>query len=309
MGFRRHCFYALLSLLLASNLIAQTDANRLTYLSDFCDPYYPTLSFAKLTTPQWVGDTRVQAVVTLGIDDMREIGRYETYLRPILERLKQIDGRAPVSIMTNSIDPKAAHLQTWLSEGLSIEAHTADHPCPCLQNGSFADAKSTYDRNVDQIFAIPGNQPVAFRFPCMDSMNTPSPRVFAEIINKKTDAGNFLQASSSVLVLLNANDPELPQQLLWDRDGRARFEKYVPFRSFVNKIENYPYPYLIVGLCWEFPVAVPDDWQGQNLQARPIQKPRPISKPLSMPPLSKKAWRISRSTPQTGFAMIKWQVW
>ena len=266
MGFRRHCFYALLSLLLAPNLIAQTDANRLTYLSDFCDPYYPTLSFAKLTTPQWVGDTQVQAVVTLGIDDMREIGRYETYLRPILERLKQIDGRAPVSIMTNSIDPKAAHLQTWLSEGLSIEAHTADHPCPCLQNGSFADAKSTYDRNVDQIFAIPRNQPVAFRFPCMDSMNTPSPRVFAEIINKKTDAGNFLQASSSVLVLLNANDPELPQQLLWDRDGRARFEKYVPFRSFVNKIENYPYPYLIGGLCWEFPVAVPDDWQGQNLQ-------------------------------------------
>ena len=80
MGFRRHCFHALTSLLLASNLFAQTDANRLTYLSDFCDPYYPTLSFAKLTTPQWVGDTRVQAVVTLGIDDMREIGRYETYL-------------------------------------------------------------------------------------------------------------------------------------------------------------------------------------------------------------------------------------
>ena len=266
MGFRWHYIVSLISLLLAPTLSAQIDANRLNYLNDFCDPYYPTLSFAKLTTPQWVGDTRVQAVVTLGIDDMREIGRYETYLRPILDRLKQIDGRAPVSIMTNSIDPNTPHLQTWLSEGLTIEAHTADHPCPCLQNGDFEAAKSTYDRNVDQIFAIPNNHPVAFRFPCMDSMNTPSPRAFAEIINKKTGAGNFLQASSSVLVLLNSNDPELPQSLLWDSKGRTRFEKYVPFRSFVNKIENYPYPYLIGGLCWEFPVAVPDDWQGQHLQ-------------------------------------------
>ena len=42
----------------------------------------------------------------LAIDDMRDPGRYEAYLRPILDRLKAIDGRAPVSIMTNQVEPK-----------------------------------------------------------------------------------------------------------------------------------------------------------------------------------------------------------
>ena len=260
------CFvFSAMVMMATSSVYGQNDANRLTYLDDFCDPYYPTGTFAKLITPQWVGDDGVEAVVTLGIDDMRDVNPYESYLRPILERLKQIDGRAPVSIMTNSIAPDEPHLQTWLKEGLSIETHTADHPCPCLQGGDFARAKSTYDRCVEQISSIPGNRPVAFRFPCMDSLNTPSPRAFAEILNKTTDSGKFLQASSSVLVLLTANDPALPTEIFWDTDGRPRFDKYVPFQSFVNKIENYPYPYVIGRLCWEFPVAVPDDWQGQNL--------------------------------------------
>ena len=252
-------------ILVSTVLFGQDDGNRLTYLDANCDPYYPSLSFAKLTTPQWVGEEGVEAVVTLGIDDMRAVGPYESYLRPILERLKQIDSRAPVSIMTNSIDPGDPQLQKWLHEGLSIETHTADHPCPCLQGGDFARAKSTYDRCVEQVFAISGNDPVTFRFPCMDSMNTPSPRAFAEIINRTTPEGKFLQSSSSVVVLLTANDPSLPSDLLWDEDGRSRFGKYIPFPSFVNKIEDYPYPYIIGQLCWEFPVAVPDDWQGQNL--------------------------------------------
>jgi len=33
-----------------------------------------------------------------------------------------------------------------------------------------------------------------------------------------------------------------------------------------HKIENYPYPYVIGKLCWEFPCMIPDDWQGQNIQ-------------------------------------------
>lgn len=36
------------------------------------------------------------------------------------------------------------------------------------------------------ISAIPNHQSVALRFPCMDSQNTPSPRVYAEIINQTT---------------------------------------------------------------------------------------------------------------------------
>jgi hypothetical protein len=75
-----------------------TNANRLVYLDD-SDPFCVHRHFPRLTTPQWVGEEGVEAVVTLAIDDMRDAQRYENYLRPILERLKQIDGRAPVSIM------------------------------------------------------------------------------------------------------------------------------------------------------------------------------------------------------------------
>ena len=33
----------------------------------------------------------------------------------------------------------------------------------------------------------------------------------------------------------------------------------------MNTIENYPYPYVIGRLCWEFPCMTPSDWQGFNL--------------------------------------------
>src|SRR6185503_6949454 len=81
-----------------------TNGNRLAYL-DSDDPFYVGRDFPKLTTPQWVGEDDVEAVVILSIDDMRETPKYETVLRPILERLKKIDGRAPVSIMVNTISP------------------------------------------------------------------------------------------------------------------------------------------------------------------------------------------------------------
>ena len=85
---------AVLSTVRAAPTDAVTAANRLTYLDDN-DPFYVGLDFPKLTTPQWVGEAGVEGVVILAIDDMREPQRYETFLRPILERLKQIDGRAP----------------------------------------------------------------------------------------------------------------------------------------------------------------------------------------------------------------------
>jgi hypothetical protein len=76
---------------------ASSDANRLTYL-DGSDPFYVGGKFPKLTTPQWIGDPGVQAAVILAVDDMNQPERWEKFLRPILERLKQNDGRAPVSI-------------------------------------------------------------------------------------------------------------------------------------------------------------------------------------------------------------------
>ena len=69
-------------------------ADRLAYLEEPCDPYYVGTDFPKLTTPQWVGEENVDAVLILSIDDMRDTGRYEAFLRPILNRLKQIDKRA-----------------------------------------------------------------------------------------------------------------------------------------------------------------------------------------------------------------------
>src|SRR5262245_39192804 len=107
------------------------DGTRLAYLAEV-NPYYPHRDFPTLITPPWVGEPGVEAVVVLAIDDMRDPARYETFLRPILNRLKAIDGRAPVSIMTNQVDPKDQRLRRWIAEGLSLECHTLTHPCPLL---------------------------------------------------------------------------------------------------------------------------------------------------------------------------------
>ncbi|HVX29935.1 MAG TPA: polysaccharide deacetylase family protein, partial [Nitrolancea sp.] len=250
------------------------DANRFTYLDD-PTPYSPDRDFPKFITPQWVGEPGVEAVVVLAIDDMREPAKYEAYLRPILNRLKEIDGRAPVSIMTCQVDPKDPQLQSWLDEGLSLEVHTVDHPCPLFGGGDFRKARSTYERCVDLMAQIPRNRPVAFRTPCCDSLNTLSPRFFATIFNARTPQRHFLTIDSSVFNVFTSDDPELPAELTRDADGSERFRKYLPknlprngmvFNTFVNTIENYPYPYLINQCCWEFPCATPSDWAAQHLQ-------------------------------------------
>jgi putative membrane-bound dehydrogenase-like protein len=256
---------ALLLLLAAAAPAAAADANRLTYLDEH-DPYHVSRTFPRLVTPQWVGEDGVQAVVILAIDDMREPKKYEAFLRPILRRLQQIDGRAPVSIMTNKVDPADPLLQAFLKDGLSLETHTLDHPCPFFAKGDFAKAKANYDGCVDLLGEVPSSRPVAFRMPCCDSLDTPSPRFYAEVFDRTTDRGNFLQVDSSVFNVLTSNDPELPRALVHDPDGRDRFLKYLPAgRDFVNTVENYPYPYVIGRLCWEFPCVTPSDWQGNFL--------------------------------------------
>lgn len=279
--------------------------HNLSYLTDN-DPWYPHHEFPKLITPQWVGEEGVDAVVVLAIDDMRDSAKYEAYLRPILQRLKQIDGRAPVSIMTCSVKPDDPRLQTWIDEGLSIEVHTIDHPCPLLAgerraegpeargsasntkpaNGAEAPSldprpsplsrsKSTYDRCVDLLHQIPGNSPVAFRMPCCDSLNTVSPRFYSEIFNGTSPEGRHLAISSSVFNLFTKKDPTIFGGHVVDKDGTENFRKYIPKglkrngldnSRFVNTIENYPYPFVVNRLCWEFPCAVPSDWEAQFLQ-------------------------------------------
>jgi len=255
-------------------LQAAPDANRLVYL-DETDPFYVGRHTARLTTPQWVGEEGVEAVALLSIDDMRSTERYEAFLRPLLDRLKQIDGRAPVSIFANALDPDDPRLVSWLKEGLSIEVHTLSHPCPCLAKGDFAAADQTFDGCVDLLHRIPGNVPVAFRMPCCDSMNSPSPRFFAEIFNWPSSAGQFLAIDTSIMTIFTSADPEVPREWVVEASGQARFGRYLPARtnaqvkvsmgSFTTTVEDYPYPFVVGGLCWEFPPVVPSDWEAQNL--------------------------------------------
>src|SRR5262249_29948987 len=78
---------------------------------------------------------------------------------------------------------------------------------------------------------------------------------------------HFLQIDSSVFNVFTSDDPELPRDLVQESNGRDRFLKYLPADcTFVNTIENYPYPYVIGGLWWEFPCVAPSDWSAQHYQ-------------------------------------------
>lgn len=255
--------------LLCVRASASDPGNRLTYLDSPVNPYYVHREMARLITPQWIGEEGVDAVIVLAIDDMSDAAKYEQYLRPILDRLKQIDGRASMSIMTQRIDPTLPQLKSWADEGVSVEAHTRDHPCPCLQKNSLDGAKATFDQCIDQLSALPDGGPVAFRMPCCDSMNSVSPRFFTELFQKTTPVGHFLTMDSSVFMLYTADDSSLPRPLVIDEDGREKFRKYLPTdRTMVNFVENYPYPFVIGRLCWEFPCLMPSDWVAQHYQGK-----------------------------------------
>ena len=245
---------------------ADLPANRLGYLDEPIDPYYVGRDFPRLATPQWVGERDVVAVVVLAIDDMRDPARYEAYLRPILDRLKHRQGRASLSIMTNQIDPQDAQVQSWLREGVNIDVHTIDHPCPLLCESDLQKARQTYDRCVDLMSQIPGNGPTAFRMPCCDSMNSPSPRFYEGDLRAGDRARQL--PDDRQLGVQHHDGPGCDATRRAGSattDGRPRFRKYLPFPSFVNTIEDYPYPYVIGRLCWEFPCIVPSDWEAQNL--------------------------------------------
>ena len=69
--------------------------NRLTHLDEPNNPWQFDQQSPKLTTPQWIGEEGVEAVIVLAIDDMSGDGQhFRDYLTPIIERLKVIDGRS-----------------------------------------------------------------------------------------------------------------------------------------------------------------------------------------------------------------------
>lgn len=240
--------------------------NRFAHLDDPINPYWVSLSTARLVTPQWVGERDIDAVAILSIDDMRDPLKYETFLRPLIDRIKRYQGRAGFTIFTNSIDPYDPLLMHLQNQGGSIEVHTLTHPCPLLQKRDLFEAKRTFDGCVDLLSRIPGGGPVGYRMPCCDSMNSVSPRFFDVIFNRTTPNGRFLEADSSVFLVLDAADPELERDWVIENDGRDRFRKYIPVdRWMANLIYNYPYPYVIDRLCWEFPCIMPSDWDAQYL--------------------------------------------
>ena len=237
-------------------LINPSEGNRFAYLDDFANPYWVDRASPKLTTPQWIGEAGVEAAAVLSIDDMRSIEPYQTFIEPILQSLEAAGGRAPLSIFTNTIDPNEPQLQAWLKRGVSIEVHTIDHPCPLLKDSDFDQAKSTVHRCVDLLNGIPKMTPVTYRMPCCDSMNSVSTRFYQEILRPTTPTGRFLTSDSSVFQVFTAADPDLPRELFIGPDGEHRFTKYLPLgKDFVNHIADYPYPYLIGDLSWQFPCS------------------------------------------------------
>ena len=238
------------------------------YRDRFTNPYWPSIASPKLTTPQWVGEAGIDAVAVLSIDDMREIEPYQSFIEPILQRLETIDGRAPLTIFTNRIDPAEPQLQRWLDRGVSIEVHTIDHPCPLLHDGDLTKARETVHQCIDLLDRIPNMRPVSYRMPCCDSMNSVSPRFYDDIMSLVTPGGNFVSSDSSVFQIFTMDDPDLPDEI-FSNGNEERFERYVPAgKDFVNAITNYPYPYLIGKQHWEFPCTVPSDWEAQHLQGK-----------------------------------------
>lgn len=251
------------------SLITVTRANvgnRLAGLDESRHPYYPDQTTPKLTTPQWIGSPDIEAAVVLTIDDMADsTQQYENYLRPIIERLKEKTGSAPVSIFCTSPKPEDDPLQSFLKKGLSLEVHTIDHRTPVLSKSDFAASKTSYDLSVERLFSVPNNRPVAFRFPCCDGRNSPSPRAFEEIIARTTPTGRFLTMSTSINMVFTPSNPALPKSITVGDDGQPRFSRYIK-PEHVNCIGNYPYPYVVARTIWEIPITVPDDYQAQLLR-------------------------------------------
>lgn len=233
---------------------AHARGNRLTYLNGV-DPYYVGRNSPRLTTPQWLGEPDVEAVVILAVHAADGPKSCESFWRPMVDRLKQIDKRAALSIMTNPVDPADPWLQGLLREGISLEYQPADAARPLLGADGLANARSNYEQALDRLNSVLNNHAVAFRLPGCESLNVASPRFFAEIFNQRTPQGGFLTIDSSVVQTATPNDPQLPRELVLDADGGARFDKYLPPSASENTLADYPYPYVIGGLCWEFPAT------------------------------------------------------
>ena len=115
--------------------------------------------------------------------------------------------------MCNRPDPNAAHLQQWITEGVALETHTMNHPCPLLQGGNFQAAYDNYHDCVDLLNEVPNWSPQAYRMTCFDSINNANPRFYAELFNKLSPMGHYLDLSSGICLLFTEGDPQQPAGL------------------------------------------------------------------------------------------------
>ena len=264
-------------------VVATKDGNRLTYL-DERNPFYPHADFPKLTTPMWIGEPGVEAVILLSIDDMGRPAAqsqadsgpeaFLSFLCPLVNRLRQIDGRAPIAVMTCRTQPANPTLQKMLELGMSLDCHSYTHRFPFMRfddkslagKDTLRECRDDFVACLENLFQVPNNRPVAYRMPGCDAQNTNSPRFYSEIFPLRTTTGQFLSCDTSIMTWFPADDKSLPPKLRFDDLERKRFEKYVfnipQTKHFINHIRGYPYPYVINNLIWELPVTIPCDSHG-----------------------------------------------
>ena len=202
----------------------------------------------------------------LAIDDMRDPAVYETYLRPILNRLKAIDGRAPVSIMTNQVKPNDPRLQAWLKEGLSIEVHTLTHPCPLLAEGRLRRGRPHLPRlrrpdepdprqhagrlsdallRLDQHASAPASSPRSSTRPAPAGSSSRSTRRSSRSSRRMTRACRATSSSTRTA-----------------RSGSASTSRS---RRSSTRSRTTPIRTSSAGCAGSSPASSPSDWEGQNL--------------------------------------------
>ena len=120
---------------------------------------------------------------------------------------------------------------------------------------------------------MPNGRPVAFRMPCCDSMNSPSPRFFSELFNDRSPSAELPDDRLLGLHRLHPRRPGGPARP-GRRAGRHAEVPEVPAVPFTSSIRSRitRIPYLIDRLCWEFPCVVPSDWEAQNLHGEAAPK-------------------------------------
>ncbi len=201
------------------------DANRLVEL-DGETSWTGRPGEPKLITPQWVGEAGVECVVLLGVEADGVLAEWEPVVRPIVERLKQIDGRAPLSLFASDVEPSAPPLRAWLSDGVRVEVLL-----PAITERNVARWKARYDETIDRLTARLGTVPVACRIAGGNDAVGPGalslgPRFLGELFPLPTPEKNFL------------------------RGVVAEFSAATDSGSLP---EVEPFPWVAQRLCWVFP--------------------------------------------------------